>query len=87
MPELIFKKNKKKKHFYLGIASLRDQQEETIVIDWRAPIANLYYEGELGETFYETETDRFTVELLLKRQFKNSRRPDFVYGGHVRNHQ
>ncbi|WP_461197591.1 RNA polymerase recycling motor HelD [Enterococcus sp. N249-2] len=55
---------------YLGIASLRDKDEETIVIDWRAPIANLYYEGELGETFYETDTDRFTVDLLLKRQFK-----------------
>lgn len=55
---------------YLGIASLRDPQEETIVIDWRAPIANLYYEGELGPTFYETDHDRFDVELLLKRQFK-----------------
>lgn len=65
-----FQEEQEKETLYLGIASLRDQQEETIVIDWRAPIANLYYEGELGETFYETETDRFTVELLLKRQFK-----------------
>ncbi|MHC5267951.1 RNA polymerase recycling motor HelD [Enterococcus sp. LJL98] len=55
---------------YLGIASLRNQKEDTLVIDWRAPIANLYYEGELGTTFYETDTDRFEVELLLKRQFK-----------------
>lgn len=55
---------------YLGIASLRDKTEETIVIDWRAPIANLYYEGELGPTFYETDTDRYQVDLRLKRQFK-----------------
>lgn len=55
---------------YLGIASLRDKDENTIVIDWRAPIANLYYEGELGPTHYETDHDRFEVELLLKRQFK-----------------
>lgn len=55
---------------YLGIASLRDQDENTIVIDWRAPIANLYYEGELGPTFYETDHDRYEVDLLLKRQFK-----------------
>lgn len=55
---------------YLGIASLRNLQEDTIVIDWRAPIANLYYEGELGATFYETEEDRYEVTLLLKRQFK-----------------
>ncbi len=55
---------------YLGIASLRDNKENTIVIDWRAPIANLYYEGELGPTHYETDHDRYEVELLLKRQFK-----------------
>lgn len=55
---------------YLGIASLRDTTEEPVIVDWRAPIANLYYEGELGTTFYETDQDRFEVELLLKRQFK-----------------
>lgn len=65
-----FKEEQETETLYLGIASLRDKDEETIVIDWRAPIANLYYEGELGETFYETDTDRFTVKLLLKRQFK-----------------
>lgn len=55
---------------YLGIASLRDLEEETIVIDWRAPIANLYYEGELGTAYYETQDEKIDVELLLKRQFK-----------------
>lgn len=55
---------------YLGIASLRNKNEDTLVIDWRAPIANLYYDGTLGPTFYSTDTDRFEVDLLLKRQFK-----------------
>ncbi len=59
-----------KETLYLGIASLRDSHDSPIVIDWRAPIANLYYEGELGTAYYETKTDRFTVDLLLKRQFK-----------------
>lgn len=59
-----------KETLYLGISSLRDQEENTIVIDWRAPIANLYYEGELGPTYYETDTERYEVDLLLKRQFK-----------------
>lgn len=62
--------NEPKETLYLGIASLRDNKENTIVIDWRAPIANLYYEGELGTTFYQTDTDQFEVDLLLKRQFK-----------------
>lgn len=55
---------------YIGIASLRDSKEETHIIDWRAPIANLYYEGELGETKYESYEGAIEVELLKKRQFK-----------------
>jgi len=55
---------------YLGIASLRDKDDNTIIIDWRAPIANLYYEGELGEAYYTANKEKFSVELLLKRQFK-----------------
>lgn len=54
---------------YIGIASLREG-DETIMIDWRAPIANLYYEGELGQAYYESALDQYWVELLLKRQFK-----------------
>ncbi|MGM0215693.1 RNA polymerase recycling motor HelD [Enterococcus sp. AZ109] len=55
---------------YLGIASLRDSSEETVIIDWRAPIANLYYEGELGATSYEAYDTTVAINLLLKRQFK-----------------
>lgn len=62
--------NEPRETLYLGIASLRDAKEEPVIVDWRAPIANLYYEGELGTTFYETDNDRFEVDLLLKRQFK-----------------
>ncbi|EFU73672.1 RNA polymerase recycling motor HelD [Enterococcus italicus] len=59
-----------KETLYLGIASLRDMTDEPVIVDWRAPIANLYYEGELGETYYETDQERFDVTLSLKRQFK-----------------
>ena len=59
-----------KETLYLGIDSLRDPSDEPIIIDWRAPIANLYYEGELGTAYYETDSEKFEVELLLKRQFK-----------------
>lgn len=65
-----FKEESEAETLYLGIASLRDLAEETIVIDWRAPIANLYYEGEIGPAFYETDTEKINVDLLLKRQFK-----------------
>jgi DNA helicase-2/ATP-dependent DNA helicase PcrA len=65
-----FKEEAEVETLYLGIASLRDKEEETIIIDWRAPIANLYYEGELGEAYYEAVGEQLHVDLLLKRQFK-----------------
>ncbi|WP_165007071.1 MULTISPECIES: RNA polymerase recycling motor HelD [unclassified Enterococcus] len=65
-----FKEESETETLYLGIASLRDLTEDTIVIDWRAPIANLYYEGEIGTAFYETDTEKIDVDLQLKRQFK-----------------
>ena len=65
-----FKEDQEAETLYLGIASLRDLQEETVVIDWRAPIANLYYEGTLGQTQYEAHDAIIPIELLLKRQFK-----------------
>ncbi len=65
-----FKEDQGVETLYLGIASLRDTAEETLIIDWRAPIANLYYEGELGATTYEAYDTTVDIELLLKRQFK-----------------
>ncbi|EOH78886.1 RNA polymerase recycling motor HelD [Enterococcus malodoratus] len=65
-----FKEDQEAETLYLGIASLRDTHEETVVIDWRAPIANLYYEGTLGQTQYEAHDAIIPIELLLKRQFK-----------------
>ncbi|WP_071130940.1 RNA polymerase recycling motor HelD [Enterococcus timonensis] len=55
---------------YIGIASLRDAADQALVVDWRSPIANLYYESEPGKTYYEAVDGKIFVDLLLKRQFK-----------------
>ena len=46
---------------------------EQVVIDWRAPIADLYYEGRLGEAEYNCPAGKIHGEIKLKRQyfFKN----------------
>lgn len=67
-----FKKNGEEKinKIYIGKTSLiQAENNEMLVIDWRAPIATLYYEGRLGETSYETQNTVEEGELLLKRQF------------------
>lgn len=60
----------KREKLYIGKMSLsRDDDQEIIIVDWRAPIANLYYEGRLGPSSYECPDGTIEGELLLKRQF------------------
>lgn len=55
---------------YIGKMSLmREEDQEMIIVDWRAPIANLYYEGRLGDAEYECPGGLINGELKLKRQF------------------
>lgn len=55
---------------YIGKTSLfRAEDSVPLIIDWRSPIANVYYEGRIGETTYEAEGGIQEGELLLKRQF------------------
>ena len=55
---------------YIGKMSLaRDEDQEIIIVDWRAPIANLYYEGRLGPSSYECPGGKIDGNLELKRQF------------------
>ena len=54
---------------YIGKTSLfqRDNQEQ-LIIDWRSPIANLYYDGRLGHVSYTSEGETYDGEITLKRQ-------------------
>ena len=66
-----FKENNKNKEvFYIGKLSILDSKTmEPIVVDWRAPIASLYYEGRLGKASYEVLDEKICGEILLKRQY------------------
>lgn len=55
---------------YIGKMSLmRTEDQEMLITDWRAPIANLYYEGRLGATAYECPDGNISGEISLKRQY------------------
>jgi len=63
-------KNGELEKLYIGKMSLmREEDQEMIIVDWRAPIANLYYEGRLGDAEYECPGGLIEGELKLKRQF------------------
>lgn len=55
---------------YFGKASLFDREtQDPIIVDWRSPIANLYYDGRLGDVQYEAEGEVYDGYLSLKRQY------------------
>ncbi len=61
---------------YVGIGSLFDEGDN-LIVDWRAPISALYYEGNVGDTVklrFGEYSEAFQVDL--KRQFR-------VKNGHI----
>ncbi|WP_339061718.1 hypothetical protein [Tepidibacillus marianensis] len=55
---------------YIGKTSLfRTDNLQPVFIDWRAPVANVYYEGRLGTISYEVDDEEISGELKLKRQY------------------
>lgn len=56
--------------FYIGKTSLyKKDTHEPVIVDWRSPIANLYYEGRLGDVAYKAEGETFNGNLSQKRQY------------------
>jgi len=57
--------------FYIGKFGLIDEvKNEEVVIDWRAPLANLYYSGTFGAASYTAPMGEIQGDLLLKRKFQ-----------------
>jgi len=62
-------KETESKKYYLGKVGLVDDDANQYIVDWRAPIANLYYDSALGESHYSTKKETFKGDLNLKRVF------------------
>ncbi|WP_404328933.1 RNA polymerase recycling motor HelD [Mesobacillus maritimus] len=57
--------------FYIGKTSLYERDtQEPIIVDWRSPVANVYYDGRLGRVEYESNEGIVEGYLSLKRQYK-----------------
>lgn len=54
---------------YIGITTVREKNN-FYVFDWRAPIASLFYNYELGNAEYEAPSGTIDGEILEKMQFK-----------------
>lgn len=59
---------------YIGKHAIRDNDSVSdFVIDWRAPVANLYYQGTLGRDEYKAPGGFIEGSLSLKRRFAYSK--------------
>lgn len=57
--------------FYIGKGGVMDGTTKILVVDWRAPIANVYYENGLGECTYTAPGNtQYTVDLQRKRTYE-----------------
>lgn len=63
------KRDPKPTRYYLGKISLWKNNDEPLIIDWRAPIASVYYDGTIGEVEYRAEEGAIQGELFLKRKY------------------
>lgn len=55
---------------YIGLSSLADRHGNILVVDWRAPVANVYYNFELGNTEYVSPSGAQKGVVNYKYQFK-----------------
>lgn len=54
---------------YIGAAGMTDEHSIPLVVDWRSPVAETYYNQQMGETSYNVDGKVRTVNLELRRQF------------------
>lgn len=54
---------------YIGATGITDQNRRPLIVDWRSPIAETYYNQEMGPTSYQVDGRTRTVNLELRRQY------------------
>ncbi len=55
------------KHYIGKWGVLRGEDLSSVIVDWRSPVANLYYSGQVGPMHYVTPDGEARGELVLKR--------------------
>ena len=71
---------KEEESYYIGRVGIAKTPSEPMVIDWRAPIASVYYENTLGPCQYTVSSEgTFEIDLLRKRTYtiENDKLKDF----------
>ncbi|WP_241156045.1 UvrD-helicase domain-containing protein [Adlercreutzia sp. ZJ154] len=57
------------RELYIGAAGVSDEDYKRLVVDWRSPVAEVYYNQQMGDTSYVANGRKINVNLKLRRQF------------------
>lgn len=64
-----FEDNGYAEQIYVGRYGLTPEDSfDAAIVDWRAPVASLFYKGTLGETSYKSPEGDIPVDILARRQ-------------------
>lgn len=66
---LRFKPNAPARDIYIGVAGMTDDDRHRFIVDWRSPVAEVYYNQASGKTSYEANGRTIECELETRRQF------------------
>ncbi len=66
---LQFDPSEEPEDYYIGRAAISENGYDQLVVDWRSPVAEVYYNQESGHTHYTVEDREIPVDLQLRRQF------------------
>jgi len=57
--------NKQRKYYIGKMSLMREEDQELLILDWRAPLASLYYEGRLGKASYTCPDGEIKGDIKL----------------------
>ncbi len=67
--QLQFDPSEEPESYYIGRAAISENGYDQLIVDWRSPIAEVYYNQETGHTHYTVDDREIPVDLQLRRQF------------------
>ena len=63
--------SKKDESLYIGRVGISKNIIDKVVIDWRAPVASVYYENAVGPCGYTVQNEKtYAIDLLMKRTYE-----------------
>lgn len=56
--------------FYIGLSTVEDEENfDIFVFDWRSPVANMFYDFEVGPAYYDAPVRRIKGHIDFTRQY------------------